>query len=88
MKMIPINPAPMNKPMTVALSQAWSFPDPNCSARRNMIDAGPKIANPMRSSSGITLRTSDNEKASFFVLSGILMNAKIAAATLPIGRLM
>jgi hypothetical protein len=88
MKIAAVTAAPTNNPIIVALSQANVSPLPNCSARRNITDAGAKSAKPTRSSSGSTLLASFHENASFFTISGNFTKRIPTIAAPPTGKLM
>jgi hypothetical protein len=81
-------PEPQKRPMTVEEPQAKVLPLPNCRARRRRMEDGMKSVKPMRSRSGMTLRTNARLKGGFNVSSAMGMRKSRIAATPPIGRLM
>ena len=86
-KMPKATPAPTKRPITVEEFHGYSD-EPNWRARRNIMDAGAKIAKPTRSSCGIIERMSANETGGLTVWSGTCIEARKMPARPPRGRLM
>src|SRR4051812_26209762 len=75
--------APTNSPMIVALDQAYSLLEPNWRARRSIMAAGARSANPGRSNFGSVFQTSFHPNFSFFPISGMLSGMVPAATSAP-----
>lgn len=80
-------PEPANKPMTMGDLHPYSL-DPHSSARRNMTVVGANSAKPVRSRSGMMLRSRANEKGGLSVSSGTCVRNSSRPDTAPMGRLM